>query len=597
MSGRFCVGFEIGFVVYNRRMQKKWQLRKALSKKADKELGDYPELVRKLLFYRGIKTKAEAAKFLQPDYERDLLDPFLMKDMEKAVGRLLEAIWHKEKIVIFGDYDADGVPGSAMLALFFHKIGYHDFSVYIPDRHNEAYGLSPETIADFAERGVKLIITIDCGTTDVAEVKLANEKGIDVIITDHHLAPAELPPAYAIVNAKQPDDAYPEKMLAGSGVMYKFICALLAKDRFNIPAGWEKWLLDLVVIATVSDMVPLTGENRLLAYYGLKVLQKTKRLGLLALLNIIKTRPANVTEDDISFMLGPRINSASRMSHASQAYYLLTTYDESEATAIAKHLEGKNLERREAVEKVIKEVAEQINEAELPPVIVAGKEDWGLGMLGLTSSRLVEKYGRPVFLWSKNVNGVIKGSCRSDGTINVVEVMKQAGAKDFFLDFGGHAMAAGFSLSPEKVSELAERLISAYKKVKKTEIETELLIDEELSLDQLTWETYKLIEPMAPFGMDNPKPVFKLKNIEIAEVKYFGNGGLHLELSFKKSDGKLIPAIGFFASPVPDDPAHVFGDIKLAKGERIDLLATLEKSMFKNYPELRLRIVDLKKAS
>ena len=585
-------------------MVKNWKLRKAISKKAEAELSDYPELVRKLLFYRGIKTKAEAEKYLQPDYERDLLDPFLMKDMAKAVDRLFLALERKEKIIIFGDYDADGVPGSAMLALFFHKIGYHNFEVFIPDRNNEAYGLSPEKIEDFTKQGVKLIITIDCGITDVTEVKLANKKGIDVVITDHHLAPAELPSAYAIVDAKQLDDHYPEKMLAGSGVMYKFICALLLKNRFNIPTGWEKWLLDLVVIATVSDMVPLTGENRLLAYYGLKVLRQTKRLGLLALLNIIKTRPANVTEDDISFMLGPRINSASRMSHASQAYYLLTTYDEVEAVTIAKHLEDKNKARREAVEVVIKGVAEQIGDLpieELPPIVVAGSPDWGLGMLGLTSSRLVEKYGRPVWLWSQNANSVIKGSGRSDGSINLVEVMRWAddsvpGSK-FFLDLGGHAMAAGFSLAPEKVSELAPRLISAYKKTKKEAVETELLVDEELTLDQLTWDTYQLIEPLAPFGVDNPKPVFWLKDLEVDEVKYFGNGGLHLELTFKKPDGKRIPAIGFFASPVPDDPTHIFGDLKLAKRERLDLLATLEKSMFKNYPELRLRIVDLKPTS
>lgn len=574
---------------------KKWKLRKAISKKAEKELGDYPQLVSKILFYRGIKTKKEAEVFLNPDYERDLLDPFLMKDMDKGVDRLLKALENKEKIIIFGDYDADGVPGSAMLALFFHKINYHDFEVYIPDRHNESYGLSFETITDFAKRGVKLIITIDCGVTDVTEIKLAEEKGIDVIVTDHHLTPSELPPALAVIDAKRPDDNYPEKMLAGSGVMYKFICAVLAKERFNIPAGWEKWLLDLVAIATVTDMVPLIGENRLLTYYGLKVMRQTKRLGLLALLNIIKTRPANMTEDDISFMLGPRINSASRMSHASQAYYLLTTYDEAEAITIAKHLEDKNKERREAVEEVIKGVAKQVDPDNLPLVIVAGSPDWGLGMLGLTSSRLVEKYGRPVWLWSKNANGVIKGSCRSDGSVNLVEIMKEAGGKEFFLDFGGHAMAGGFSLEEEKLPELAKRLTSAYDRAQKAEVEQELLVDEELLLEQVNWETYKLIEPMAPFGVDNPKPVFLFKNLEIDEVKYFGNGGLHLELNFKKVDGKKVSAIGFFASPVPDDPAHIFGDIKLAKGERIDLLATLEKSTFKNYPELRLRIVDLKK--
>ncbi len=575
---------------------KKWALRKPIPKKVSNSLKQYPELVQKLLFYRGLKTKEEAEKYLYPDYERDLLDPFLMKDMTRAVERFLLAIEKKEKIIIFGDYDADGVPGSAMLAIFLTKIGYQNFEVYIPDRHNEAYGLSPETVADFAKRGVKLIITIDCGITDIAEVKLAGEKDIDVIITDHHLTQAELPSAFAIIDAKQPGDNYPEKMLAGSGVMFKFICAVLAKNRFTIPVGWEKWLLDLVVIATVSDMVPLTGENRLLASYGLKVLRQTKNLGLLTLLNIIKTRPANVTEDDISFMLGPRINSASRMSHASQAYFLLTTEDEAEATTIAKHLEEKNKERKEAVERVIKDVGLQIDEKNLTAIIVAGADDWGLGSLGLTSSRLVEKYGRPVWLWSKNANSVIKGSCRSDGSVNLVEVMTEAGGKDFFSDFGGHAMAGGFSLAPEKLSELASLLISAYEKVKKEEIETELLADEELTLGQLTWETYKLIEPMAPFGIGNPKPVFWLKNLEIAEVKYFGNGGLHLELIFKKSDEKKISAIGFFTSPTPDDPTHIFGDIKLEAGEKIDLLATLEKSMFKNYPELRLRIVDLKKA-
>ncbi len=574
---------------------KKWKLRKPISKKAEAELGDYPELVRKLLFYRGIKTAKEAKVFLQPDYERDLLDPFLLKDMDKAVERFLLAIRQKEKIIIFGDYDADGVPGSAMLALFLHKINYHDFEVYIPDRNNEAYGLSPETIEKFAKSGVKLIITIDCGITDLTEVKLANEKGIEVIITDHHLVPSDLPPAFAIIDAKQADDKYLEKMLCGSGVMFKFICAVLSKDHFNVPVGWEKWLLDLVVIATVTDMVPLMGENRLLAYYGLKVLRQTKRLGLISLLNVIKTRPANVTEDDISFMLGPRINSASRMSQASQAYYLLTTYDDAEAVTIAKHLEDKNKERREAVERVIKGVAEQIDENNLSPIVVAGSPDWGLGMLGLTCSRLVEKYNRPVWLWSKNANGIIKGSCRSDGSVNLVEVMREAGKGDFFIDLGGHAMAAGFSLLPEKVAELAPRLISAYEKAKKEAVEQELLVDEELLPAQLTWETYKLIEPMAPFGVANPKPVFIIKNLEITEVKYFGNGGLHLELTFQKPDGKKICAIGFFASPVPDDPAHVFGDIKLAKGEHVDLVATLERSMFKNYPELRLRIVDLKK--
>lgn len=586
-------------------MQKKWALRKPLSKKVETELKDYPELVRKLLFYRGIKTAKEAELYLNPSYERDLLDPFLMQDMKKGADRLLLAIEQGERVVIFGDYDADGIPGSAILSTFFDEIKFTNYEVYIPDRHNEAYGLNENKIGDFVKQNVKLIITIDCGITDFKEVEMAQSQGIDVIITDHHLVPPVAPPAFAVIDAKRSDDKYPYKLLAGAGVMFKFVCAVLATKRFDIPVGWEKWLLDLVAIATISDMVALTGENRMLATYGLKVLRQTRRLGLQTLLAQIKLRPANIVEDDISFMIGPRINSASRMSHASQAYYLLMTKDQAEARTITDHLEEKNQERKDAVERIVKDIAEKLDGLKsLPEIIVMGSPDWGLGVLGMTSSKIVEKYGRSVWLWSKNEAGTIKGSCRSDGSLNVVEVM--AGASDkkdkFFLDFGGHPMAGGFSLSGDKEKDLAEKLLASAKKVKKVDVEQELLVDEELSLGQLTWETYKLIEPMAPFGMDNPKPIFWLRAVEIFEAKYFGNGGLHLELIFQKSDGNppagragKISAIGFFASPTPNDPKHIFGDIKLEKGEKIDLLFSLEKSMFKNYPELRLRIVDLKK--
>lgn len=597
-------------------MTKKWTLRKTLDH-FPQELESYPELIRNLLIARGIVTKAEAEIYLKPDYERDLLDPFLMKDMQKAIDRLLLAIERGEKIVIFGDYDADGIPGSAILAVFLSAINFTNYEVYIPDRHNEDYGLSEEKIKDFVASGVKLIITIDCGITDVEEIRLAQSNGIDVVITDHHLVPPELPPAYAIVDAKQEDDVYPYKFLAGAGVMFKFVCGLLKIKRFDLPLGWEKWLLDLVAIATVSDMVSLTGENRLLTYYGLKVLRQTKRLGLRTLLAKMKIRPANVVEDDISFMLGPRINSASRMSHASQAFYLLTTSDLAEAEAIATHLEEKNQERKEAVERIVKEITLKLDEhpsaGGLPALIVMGSPDWNLGVLGMTSSKIMEKYGRPVFLWSQNEAGVIKGSCRSDGSYNVVELMREAekvAGAPYFQGFGGHPMAGGFSLEAGKEALLAEYLILASQNIPPLDVIKEHLIDADLDLGDLNWETYKLVEQFAPFGMDNPKPIFCLRGVEIDAVKYFGNGGLHLELSFKKPDGpgrtgKNISAIGFFAlaprslgevgSPTPDDPSHIFGNIKLEAGEKIDLLFNLEKSMFKNYPELRLRIVDLRK--
>lgn len=583
-------------------MTKKWTLRKSLDN-LSQELESYPELIRNLLIARGIVTKAEAEIYLKPDYDRDLLDPFLMKDMQKAVDRLLLAIEREEKIIIFGDYDADGIPGSAILSTFFSAINFTNFEVYIPDRHNEDYGLSEEKIKDFIADGVKLVITIDCGVTDVEEIRLAQSNGIDVVITDHHLVPPELPPAYAIVDAKQVDDLYPYKFLAGAGVMFKFVCALLKVNRFGLSEGWEKWLLDLVAIATVSDMVPLTGENRLLTLYGLKVLRQTKRLGLRTLLAKMKIKPANVVEDDISFMIGPRINSASRMSHASQAFYLLTTKDLAEAETIASHLEEKNQERKNAVELIMQELSpflnEEISKGALPNVIVAGSPKWSLGVLGMTATKLMEKYGRPVFLWSQNETGIIKGSCRSNGSYNVVELMREVvrlKGEDYFLGFGGHPLAGGFSLEEINVSSLVDSVILASQNISPKETIEEQLVDAELQLEELNWEVYGLIEKFAPFGMDNPKPVFCLRGIEIFSVKYFGNGGLHLELTFKKEDGRTIPAVGFFASPTPNDPSHIFGDIKLEAGEKVDLLFNLEKSMFKNYPELRLRIVDLKKS-
>lgn len=581
---------------------KKWIKRSALPKKLDKELAGFPPLSRKLLYSRGIGTSEEAVKYLTPSYERDLHDPFLMADMEKAARRIIEAIHHLEKIIIFGDYDADGVPGAMVLESFFKRVGFNDFAVYIPDRHLEAHGLSKEAVANFAQEGAKLIITVDCGITNVDAVEEANKLGLAVIVTDHHLPLEVLPPALAVVDAKRDDDHYPFKMLAGGAVAFKLVQAILALERFNVPVGWEKWLLDLVAISTVSDMVPLEGENRLLAHFGLKVLRQTKRLGLQTLLGLLKIKPAYVSEDDIGFMIGPHLNSAGRMSSASQAYYLLRTSDDLEAVTIARHLVEKNQERKVLVEEILQETDKILEDQKIPEIIVAGNPTWGLGVLGLAASRILEKYERPVFLWSRNKNGEIKGSGRSDGSFSLVDLMKAAGGEDFFLAFGGHALAAGFSLALGQQDLLAEKLLAARQKIKKQKVEFNFEIDEEISLADVTWRTYDEIEKFGPFGVGNPKPVFLLKNIVIETVRTFGNGGIHLELGFKNDRGQIIPAIGFFTCPpslaqeeFDAKNGHHFSDVSLAPGERLDLLANLEKSTFKNRPELRLRIVDIKR--
>lgn len=593
-------------------MPKKWEIRKPISKKAALALAEYSPFLRELLHSRGIKKPEEAEKYLHPSYERDLHDPFLMKGMKKAVERILSAIENNERIVVYGDYDADGVPGTVVITSYFKEIGYSNFDIYIPDRGLEGYGMKDEAIEKLAEAGTKLIITVDCGIVDVGQTKKAKDLGIEMIITDHHLPQEKLPKAFAIVDSKQKDDKYPFKMLCGAGVAFKLVQALLKTQEikgihrpdgqsYSVPnPGWEKWLLDLVAISTISDMVPLEDENRTLTYFGLKVLRKTRRLGLLAMLRTMKMKKENVAEDDIGFMLAPRLNVASRMSHAVQSYFLLTTDDDGQARDIAKHLEEKNNERKAMVEHIIKVIDDRLVEKkEIPAIIVAGDNEFPVGGLGLVANKVKDKYGKPVFIWGQSGNsGVCKGSARSDGQTNFVELMALAGGTDFFTEFGGHAMAAGFSFPAGKEKELEDRVLEAYQKVDKKPFVEHILVDKEISPDDITWENYYFIEEMGSYGMGNPKPVFLLKNVTIDAVKAFGNGGIHLELCFRNSKDKKLPAIGFFACTASEKldtlNGHIFKGVNLEAGQKVNALVTIEKSTFRNFPELRLRIVDLK---
>ena len=570
-------------------MQKNWCPRPASL--AEDNLNVSSDLLRQLLVGRGVTNQDEAEKFLTPDYERDLHDPFLMLDMGRAVERIRRAVRDGERIAIFADYDADGVPGAVVLASFFRQIGFDNFSVYIPDRHDESYGLNNQALGTLAAAGVKLIITVDCGVTDHAAVAEANRLRMEVIVTDHHLVPEILPPAYAIINPKREADPYPYKMLAGAGVAFKLVQALLRsvlKDapRTDLSIGWEKWLLDLVAIATVSDLAPLTGENRALVHFGLKVLRRTPRLGLQRLFARLNLAAEFITEDDISFLIGPRLNSASRMSHGAEAYALLTAADEAEADRLARHLEEKNNERRVSVAAILETVRSDSAAAALGAVFVAGSPSWSLGVLGLAASRLAEQYRQPIFLWSRNGRGEIKGSCRSDGTVNIVELMKlaQGAAGDLFLNYGGHAGAGGFSLAPERLPELAPRLSAAYLNLEKLLVSGDRLFDLEVPFAVMNDATHSLLEPLAPFGPENPKPIFFLPRLLMLSRRTFGNGSNHLEMTFAHPDRGQIKALQFF-SPALDGPA-------LSAGQCVDLLATLEKSYFRGRQELRLRIVD-----
>jgi len=548
---------------------------------------NHTELLEILLKNRGIKEK-DWDKFLNPSYEEHLHDPFLMKNMERVCLRIFEAIEAKEKILIYSDYDCDGIPAAVIIHDFFNKIGYHNFSIYIPDRHDEGYGLHLDAIDKFIQSEVNLLITFDLGITAVEEVAKATASGIDVIITDHHLIQGELPRAYAILNPKQDGDNYPDKMLCGAGIAFKLIQALILKygEYWKINKGWEKWLLDMVGIATLSDQVPLLDENRVLAFYGLKVLKKGKRPGLNEIFNKSGVKISNLTEEDIAFTLAPRINAASRMADPMMAFEMLSAVDPIIGKNSASNLSKINDERKVLVAHMMKEVKKVLGKREDKKIIVIGNPTWRIGVLGIIASKIVDEYKRPVFVWGSDGSDALKGSCRSYGNINLVEIMSSL-PENSLIGFGGHKGAGGFSVSHEEIHLLEERILSVFKNDSEEsgnlrENEIEVIIN----IDDVNTANYNIIEKLAPYGEGNPKPKFLFKELPIFTIKEFGKEKNHLELSFKNSKGVQIKAISFFKTR--ESFSHT-----LSEGERINLVATFEKSTFGGKTELRLRIIDI----
>ncbi len=570
-----------------------YSIRPKLTSSQRQELNTFSDVMAHLLFYRGITNNQTGQKFIEPNYDRDIHDPFLLKDAEKAALRIIQSVESNEKIAIYSDYDADGIPGAVMFADFFNKINFKNFIVYIPHRHDEGFGVHVAAVEELANQGVKLIITIDCGITDFAAVTCACEKNIDVIITDHHEPPPVLPPAFAIVNHKQKNCLYPDKNLCGSGTAYKLVQAILSKNRFDLKDGQEKWLLDMVGIATLSDMVPLTGENRVLAYYGLTVLRKSPRKGLMRLLSKLSISQKNLTEDDIAFMITPRINAASRMGVPMDAFNLLSTEDENEAYSHVAHIEEINNERKGVVASLVKEVKKNIKErhgGKVPQVIVLGNPSWRPSLLGLVANSCAEEFDRPVFLWGRDGDDVIKGSCRSEGKTNIVELMRKV-PSGVFTHFGGHQHSGGFAVSNEEIHFLEKYLNEANdfvlnNKDQQNIEESKLIVDMELSLNNVDWRLQEEISKLAPFGTGNSKPVFLFKKVSPTSIRHFGKSKDHIELVFKKDNGNKISAIAFFGAT--ENWAKL-----IMENTPIDLLASIEKSYFAGKTELRLRVVDV----
>jgi single-stranded-DNA-specific exonuclease len=542
------------------------------------------ELQKELFRKRGINTQKEIEEFLNPDFDKHIHDPFLLPDMKKACERVHEAIKNDELIVIYSDYDADGIPGGVIMADFFKKIGYKNFENYIPHRHDEGFGLNMDAVQSFIDKGVKVLITVDCGITDVEETNLATNSGIDVIITDHHIPHSEPPKAFAILNPKLSENKYPFDMLCGASIAWKFVTALIKTGDFNIVAGWEKWLLDMAGIATLSDMVPLTGENRVIAHYGLRVARKSRRPGLVTLLAKIKVSQNNLTEDDVGFMISPRINAASRMGHPIDAFNMLSADTEREALKYVSHLIAINDERKKLTLSLSKQIEIILKEKKIiPNVIVIGDASWKPGILGLVANNIAEKYKRPVFLWGRESGLLIKGSVRSGNLTDIVSLMKKV--ENLFEDYGGHAASGGFSISHEKVDSLEQSLNDVYENNLENKNENnDSNIDAYITIENIDKDLIAMLDKMAPFGLGNPKPIFCIQGVVVENIKDFGKGGTHLELVVSNK-GKRVKCISFFKN------SNHFPIIK--EKRPIDIVCHIEKSYWNNKTEIRARIINI----
>ncbi len=562
-----------------------------------------------LLWNRGLREERQIDEFLDPDYAKDLHDPFLFRDMRRAVDRLIAAIAAREKIVVHGDYDADGVCAATLLSTTLRRLGA-TVEVFLPHRELDGYGLNVRNAERFAAEGAKVVVTCDCGIANTEEIAIATAKGVDVIVTDHHAMPAELPKAYAIIHPKVPGETYPWEGLAGGGVAFKLAQALLRERGARseepgekIPAGFEKWLLDLVAISSVADMVPLLGETRTLVKYGLIVLAKTKRVGLRALMKAAGVLDADgaprraVDATAIGFQIAPRINAAGRLDHASAAYALLAEEDPVRAEELARGLHEANAERQRLTEICVNEARAQIlanGWDKDPAIVVAG--DWPPGLVGLVAGRLMDEFYRPVFAVSLRDRCV--GSGRSIPEYHVVEAMKTFA--EVFEKFGGHPQACGFTVKPGMTDELRTRLVAHAKEVfAEKELLPTLAIDAEMALEAVDWAFHDAVRLFEPFGVGNPEPCFLARDLRVLEAQPVGAEGKHLRLTVAHWSGERRKMIAFGFGPngrnAPGARSQEPGET-MHSGDRIDAVFTVGANQWNGTRELQLKVVDLRKS-
>ncbi len=563
--------------------RKRWQIAPPAPPVFFERLPSIPPLLAQVLYNRGITTLGEAETFLQGTYEPD--NPFLIKDMDVAVMLLRRAIAQRDPLVIYGDYDVDGVTASAILVQTLESLGAQ-VKVYIPNRLDEGYGLNVEAINELAQDGARVLISVDCGIRSLPEVALARQLGMTVIVTDHHHLGPALPPANAVINPRRADCAYPFKDLAGVGVAYKLAQALLRVNK-QVPLLTTRFtlaeadLLDLVALGTVADMVSLLGENHMLVSQGLRNINAARRPGVSALLELSGLAPGTVTSRSIGFGLAPRLNAAGRIREAMIALELLLAPDMTHALPLAKDLNALNEERRNLTLEVQERAREQVvAQGEIPPLLFAASPDFPQGVVGLAASRLLDEFYRPAVVvavegeWSK-------GSARSIPEFHITEALDKVA--DLLLHHGGHSAAAGFTVATDRLPVLKARLQTlAYEQLAGLTLAPVVYIDAEVALSELSWDIYYALEHLEPFGYGNATPVFVSRNVRLVEYRPVGAGGRHLKLRLADEKGGLWDAIAFRQ-----------GEWVGRLPPRLDLAYTLEANVWNGRTTLQLNVQDI----
>jgi len=557
----------------------KWKYRPQLSAPLlEKELGVNPVLSR-LLAQRGIETFDQARSFFNPDLN-DLHNPYLMKDMSKAVARVCEAISVNEKVMVYGDYDVDGTTSVALMTSFLETLDI-DLTPYIPDRYLEGYGISFKGIDIAEQKGISLIIALDCGIKSIDHIAYAKEKGIDFIICDHHRPGDELPNAVAVLDPKQLDCNYPFKELSGCGVGFKLCQAL--QEKLELEYDDLIPLLDLCAISIGADIVPVNGENRILAFHGLKELNKRNRPGLKVLMAQSDHKEFSLT--DVIFTIGPKINAAGRMKHGLYAVELLLENQDEAAYLKGEEINEFNSNRRTADQGTSQEALEQIleNNEQKHPATVVFKEDWHKGVIGIVASRLIDTYYRPTLVFTRSGN-VLAASARSVRGFDVYNALNEC--SDLLEQFGGHMYAAGLTIKPENFAAFKKRFNQVVKDTLTEEQKIqEITVDSELPFELIDEKFYRILKRMQPFGPENERPVFVTRNLkDTGYAKTVGDEGKHLKVQFKDIEKDItFNGIGFGLGPKIDQC-----------GQLLDVAYELDKNSFRGQENFQLMIKDIK---